>query len=116
VSAHAAKRNKKSNSSATGHSVILGRVIFLVFLPRPPNPEGQMAESHSTPRSDADRPALVHCEKLRKLARWYREFAERAGNPDVWAARLRTAEDLEAEAAQVETKFAEAASAGLAAQ
>lgn len=36
--------------------------------------------------------------KLRELARWYREFAERAGNPTIWEGRLRTAEDLEAEA------------------
>lgn len=47
-------------------------------------------------------------DKLRKLASWYREFAERAGNPVVWEARLRTAEDLEAEAARVECNLADA--------
>ena len=36
--------------------------------------------------------------ELRKLAAWYREFAERAGNPVIWEARLRTAEELTAEA------------------
>jgi hypothetical protein len=36
--------------------------------------------------------------KLRELAGWYREFAERAGNPAIWHARLMTAEDLEREA------------------
>ena len=36
--------------------------------------------------------------KLRELACWYRGFAERTGNPTIWEARLRTAEDLEAEA------------------
>lgn len=36
--------------------------------------------------------------KLRELARWYREFAERAGIPAIWHARLMTAEDLEREA------------------
>ena len=36
--------------------------------------------------------------KLRKLAAWYREYAERAGNPSIWEARLRTAADLEQEA------------------
>lgn len=41
-------------------------------------------------------------QKLRKLACWYREFAERAGNPTIWEVRLRTAEDLEAEAARIE--------------
>jgi hypothetical protein len=38
-------------------------------------------------------------ERLRELASWYREFAERAGNPWVWEARLQLAEDLETEAA-----------------
>jgi hypothetical protein len=42
-------------------------------------------------------------EKLRELAAWYREFAEYTGNPAIWDARLRTAEDLEAEAARLET-------------
>ena len=41
-------------------------------------------------------------EKLRELASWYREFAEHTGNPAIWDARLRTAEDLEAEAARLE--------------
>ncbi|MGD9616637.1 MAG: hypothetical protein AB7H90_19875 [Alphaproteobacteria bacterium] len=36
--------------------------------------------------------------KLRELASWYREFAERTANPMIWEARLHTAEDLEAEA------------------
>ncbi len=40
--------------------------------------------------------------KLRELASWYREFAERAGNPVVWEARLRTAEELEQEAMRLE--------------
>ena len=40
--------------------------------------------------------------KLRALAGWYREFAERAGNPAIWHARLVTAEDLEREADRLE--------------
>ena len=36
--------------------------------------------------------------KLRELASWYREFAERAGNPMIWDLRLRTADDLDAQA------------------
>ena len=36
--------------------------------------------------------------KLRALAAWYREYADRAGNPSIWEARLRMAEDLEQEA------------------
>jgi hypothetical protein len=45
---------------------------------------------------------MSHSNELRKQATWYREFAERAGNPWIWEARLRTAERLEAEAARVE--------------
>ena len=41
-------------------------------------------------------------QKLRELALWYREFAERTRNPAIWDLRLRTAEDLEAEAERVE--------------
>jgi hypothetical protein len=40
--------------------------------------------------------------KLRALAGWYREFAERAGNPAIWEARLRTAKDFEREADRLE--------------
>jgi hypothetical protein len=36
------------------------------------------------------------------LAAWYREFAERAGEPWIWEARLRRAEELEQEAARYE--------------
>jgi len=40
--------------------------------------------------------------KLRRLACWYREFAERAGSPAIWEGRLRMAGDLEAEADRME--------------
>jgi hypothetical protein len=40
--------------------------------------------------------------RLRELAGWYRALAERTGNPTIWDSRLRTAEDLEAEAARLE--------------
>jgi hypothetical protein len=40
---------------------------------------------------------------LRELASWYREYAERTGNPAIWDARIRTAEDLEAEATRLES-------------
>ncbi len=42
-------------------------------------------------------------KKLRELALWYREFAERAGNPVIWESRLNMAEDLEEEADRLET-------------
>jgi hypothetical protein len=41
-------------------------------------------------------------DKLRELALWYREYAERTGNPAIWDSRIRTAEDLEAEASRLE--------------
>ena len=44
--------------------------------------------------------------KLRELASWYREFAERAGNPAIWEARLRMAENLDAEAERSERRLA----------
>jgi hypothetical protein len=47
-------------------------------------------------------------ERLRELAAWYREYAERAGNPAIWDARIRTAEDLETEAARLEPRMARA--------
>jgi len=40
--------------------------------------------------------------RLRELAAWYREIAERAGNPVIWEARLRTAKELEREADTLE--------------
>jgi hypothetical protein len=36
--------------------------------------------------------------RLRELGAWYRVFAEEAGNPAIWEARLRTAGELEKEA------------------
>jgi hypothetical protein len=41
--------------------------------------------------------------RLRELAAWYRECAERAGDPVIWEARLRTAAELEREAARLES-------------
>ena len=46
--------------------------------------------------------ALAMPRKLRQLAGWYREFAERTGNPTIWEARLHTAEDVDAEADRLE--------------
>jgi hypothetical protein len=40
--------------------------------------------------------------RLREIATWYREIAERTGNPAIWEARLRTAAELEKEAARLE--------------
>jgi hypothetical protein len=47
---------------------------------------------------------MDQAQKLRDLASWYREFAERAENPAIWDARLRTAEDLEREAGNLEQR------------
>ena len=44
----------------------------------------------------------ARAEQLLKLAVWYREYAERAGNPGIWASRIRAAERLEEEAAQMD--------------
>ncbi len=45
---------------------------------------------------------LDEARRLRKLAAWYRDLAERAGNPAIWERRLLVAEDLEAEAVRIE--------------
>jgi hypothetical protein len=45
---------------------------------------------------------LRNPQELRELAHWYRDQAERSANPMIWDSRLRTAEDLEAEAARLE--------------
>ena len=45
---------------------------------------------------------MDQAQKLRDLASWYRELAERAGNSAIWDARLRTAEKLEEEASSLE--------------
>ena len=50
---------------------------------------------------------MRNSSKLRELASWYREFAERTANPMIWEARLRTAEDLEAEADLLDVPAAE---------
>ena len=45
---------------------------------------------------------MINPADLRRLTAWYREFAERTENPTIWEARLRTAENLEAEASRIE--------------
>ena len=47
---------------------------------------------------------MDEARKLRDLAAWYREYAERAGSPWIWDARLRTADKLEKEAALLEKR------------
>jgi hypothetical protein len=46
--------------------------------------------------------ARRNTDRLRELARWYHDFAERAGSPDIWERRVHTAKDLEAEASRIE--------------
>jgi hypothetical protein len=40
--------------------------------------------------------------ELRVLASWYRQYAERAGNPAIWSSRLSTAEELDRQAEAAE--------------
>jgi hypothetical protein len=49
----------------------------------------------------------VKARMLRELAAWYRESAERAGNPVIWESRLLTAADLEADADRIEAQDAQ---------
>ena len=48
---------------------------------------------------------LETIERLEKLAAWHRINAERAGADWVWEARLRTAEDLERQAANIRAQL-----------
>jgi hypothetical protein len=50
---------------------------------------------------------MTKAQKLRELAAWYRESAERAGEPWIWEARLKRAEALEKEAEHLEMATAE---------
>jgi hypothetical protein len=61
-----------------------------------------MATTCRTSTDRVDLPPEGDPSKLRKLASWYREFAERTGNATIWEARLLTAEDLEAMADRIE--------------
>jgi len=45
---------------------------------------------------------LAEARKLRDLASWYRELAERAGSTTIWETRLHMAEDLDHEADRLE--------------
>ena len=45
-------------------------------------------------------------QRLRELAEWYRQFAERAGNPAIWEARLLHARAIEDEADRLERQLA----------
>ena len=62
---------------------------------------GLSANRPGTPLSENE-PGRLGPLALRELAAWYRAFAEQAGSPMIWEARLRTAEDLDAEADRLE--------------
>jgi hypothetical protein len=48
--------------------------------------------------------AVLEPGALRKLADWYRQYAERTDNPVVWHARLETAEILQREAGRLQDR------------
>lgn len=47
---------------------------------------------------------MARSDRLRELATWYREFADKAGAPAIWERRLMTAEDLEREADAIDNR------------
>jgi hypothetical protein len=51
--------------------------------------------------------SLEKIERLERLAAWHRINAERAGALWVWEARLRSAEDLERQAAKIRAQLAD---------
>jgi hypothetical protein len=66
------------------------------------SPELTPAADQPRGRETETDPVQGSPSKLRELAAWYREFAERAGNPTIWEARLRLAEELDAEADHID--------------
>lgn len=60
--------------------------------------QSEVAKKHTARECEG----MPDTEELRKRAAWYREIAESAGNPTIWAMRLHTAEKLEAEADHLE--------------
>jgi hypothetical protein len=73
------------------------------FEPAPPVYGKLTTSAEASPTANVTTGDLVRePEQLRELAAWYREYAERTGNPAIWHARIRTAEDLEAEATRLE--------------
>ncbi len=56
---------------------------------------------------------LENPQKLRELAAWYRDYAERANTPWVCEGRLQTAEDLERVARILESRNAENSDMGV---
>ena len=61
-----------------------------------------------------DPDAIASPQKLRALAEWYREFAERTQNPIIWEARIRTAEELETNAQALEARAPQSAEGAIA--
>jgi len=59
-----------------------------------------------TPIGVSEIGSWVEPRKLRQLATWYRTFAERAGNPAIWEARLHMAQNLDAQAQRLEQRQA----------
>ena len=55
----------------------------------------------------SEKNTLGKIERLEWLAAWHRINAEHAGADWVWEARLRTAEDLERQAAKIRTQLTE---------
>jgi hypothetical protein len=59
-----------------------------------------------TPIGVSEIGSWVEPRKLRQLATWSRTFAERAGNPAIWEARLHMAQNLDAQAQRLEQRQA----------
>ena len=45
---------------------------------------------------------MAKSDRLRELATWYREYAEKAGSTAIWELRLLVAEDLERAANEID--------------
>jgi hypothetical protein len=111
-----AQRAEAITRLAEDPAVICTNVERYRWVPGSDIAEGERRTGQGFPQRAGQ--ALDGQRTLRELAAWYRAFAERAGNPAIWEARLRMAEDLDAEADRLSrrphknTKLKEAAPAG----
>jgi hypothetical protein len=90
-----------------GFYLLYGAQRAVKVPPRPVSPPSRSNRMLAFLKGDPD--AITSPQKLRDLAVWYHEFAERTQNPVIWEARLRTAEELEMDAQALESQALQSA-------
>jgi|GraSoiStandDraft_5_1057265.scaffolds.fasta_scaffold187834_2 hypothetical protein len=99
-----AQRAEAIDRLAEDHPVVINRHRS-ISAPEMSGSERRIIE----PLLDEAQDTLSGKHTLRQLACWYRDFAERAGSPVIWEARLRMADSLDEQAERVESRSGSAA-------